>query len=541
MADNSDDREQSSNRESASSSWRMNVLDRDVPGETSRNNGDSPDDPDNSDEEIPAGMQCAVCLRKYNTLGRRPKILTHCGHTFCRQCLETENSLGSFKCPTCRQRNDLFRLLPTNYAVMSLLEMNLAKGAKEQKEKKETEKSNESSDLPSRYVPLSERNRTEAEDAQADRSKRTEPYTQRQEYRRYGSYDLDLHSDTDRSLRGSTRGYQLAATGLSKQRKEDLDFSGRRWADRHSSEYRRYGRYGDLEPRQESYTGVRPRRYEWGSWRNLEHRRYGEYKDELSRDSDEDIAPYTAGRSNRFQFTATERAKLRREGKEGARSLKSWRAGILSSEDSSDDELLGACGGTTRLNRRKVFSSDDDLDLSEDYSFSKGKRRDEAEKERGLRKKSQYKGTKLDDWGKEYRRGEAEAGRTGRNRGNEDKELDEDLLLYAIQLSQKEAEQEDFRSLVSEVSKVTPPRGVRERQREKREEERAEERRKERQREEERRKRERKEERKKEGVEERGNNEGNESGEVWRGSEEEGGKRREKKEGDGRKGKEEGE
>lgn len=36
---------------------------------------------------------------------------------------ETENSLGSFKCPTCRQRNDLFRLLPTNYAVMSLLEM----------------------------------------------------------------------------------------------------------------------------------------------------------------------------------------------------------------------------------------------------------------------------------------------------------------------------------------------------------------------------------------------------------------------------------
>lgn len=120
-----------------------------------------------------------------------------------------------------------------------------------------------------------------------------------------------------------------------------------------------------------------------------QHRRYGEYKDELSRDSDEDIAPYTAGRSNRFQFTATERAKLRREGKEGARSLKSWRAGILSSEDSSDDELLGACGGTTRLNRRKVFSSDDDLDLSEDYSFSKGKRRDEAEKERGLRKKSQ--------------------------------------------------------------------------------------------------------------------------------------------------------
>ncbi|XP_047469227.1 uncharacterized protein LOC125025297 [Penaeus chinensis] len=398
MEENSEDRGQSSNQEAASTSWRRNVL----PGERSRNADESPDDPDNSDEEIPAGIQCAVCLRKYNTLERRPTILTHCGHTFCRKCLETEDSLGFFKCPTCRQQDDRFWRLPTNYAVMSLLEMHLAKGAKKREEKKEADKSNESSDLPSPYVPRPPvRNSALAENTQAERSKRTESYTQRQEYRRYGSYGLDLDSAKDRSLRGE---YLRTATGLPKQRQEGLDgarlrdFSGRLSTDRSRSEYRPCGRYRDfknLEPRQETYAGARLRPDVWSSRRSLEHRRYGEYEDELSKDSNEDIAPYAytrnaTTRSNRFLLTGTERAKLRLEGKGRTPSLTSRRADLLSSEDSSDDGLLGACGGTTRHNRRKGLSSDESLDLSEDLPLSKGKWRKEAEKEGGLRKRFQW-------------------------------------------------------------------------------------------------------------------------------------------------------
>ncbi|ROT71318.1 hypothetical protein C7M84_010368 [Penaeus vannamei] len=446
--------EESADREQSSGSWRTGLM--------SRTDDDSPDDPDNSDGEIPAGLQCAVCLRKYNTKGRRPIILAHCGHTFCRKCLETENRQTVFKCPSCRQSNDMFSRLPTNFAVLSLLEMNLAqkkkeKEAKETEEKKEREekekkdKSAESSDLASSSGPLSERPRTEERDARGS-SSRVLPYTSRQEHRRYDSRGLDFGSDLSR--RGSTRdagesGRSYSSYSLAKKRLEEPNGTRRlstwRRDFRSDTEYRSYGRYGDLETRQLTYGGARPRPYRWSNQPNLQNSReslYGSTRDAAT------------GRSNRFQLTASERAKLRQESKDTARSHRSWRRKSSSSSDSSDDELLGACGGSSR----RRFSSDEDSDLSQDLGFSKGKKKEEA--------KEEAKSTARDEWKDQWRR-DVDALLTRRKVAGAESDADDDLLYYVLWLSQQEAEREEVR--------------------------REEERRRERQREEERRKREREE------------------------------------------------
>nr|XP_027214856.1 RING finger protein 224-like [Penaeus vannamei] len=70
----------------------------------------------------PSGLTCAVCRSTYNAHDRRPLIFSSCGHTFCEECLRTENRKSVFQCPSCRQDRDQFRTLKPNFALLDLLE-----------------------------------------------------------------------------------------------------------------------------------------------------------------------------------------------------------------------------------------------------------------------------------------------------------------------------------------------------------------------------------------------------------------------------------
>nr|XP_027214851.1 RING finger protein 37-like isoform X2 [Penaeus vannamei] len=72
--------------------------------------------------EAPSGLTCAVCRSTYNAHDRRPLIFSSCGHTFCEECLRTENRKSVFQCPSCRQDRDQFRTLKPNFALLDLLE-----------------------------------------------------------------------------------------------------------------------------------------------------------------------------------------------------------------------------------------------------------------------------------------------------------------------------------------------------------------------------------------------------------------------------------
>nr|XP_027214849.1 DNA repair protein RAD5-like [Penaeus vannamei] len=72
--------------------------------------------------EAPSGLTCAVCRSTYNAHDRRPLIFSSCGHTFCEECLRTENRKSVFRCPSCRQDRDQFRTLKPNFALLDLLE-----------------------------------------------------------------------------------------------------------------------------------------------------------------------------------------------------------------------------------------------------------------------------------------------------------------------------------------------------------------------------------------------------------------------------------
>lgn len=72
--------------------------------------------------EAPSGLTCAVCRSTYNAHDRRPLIFSSCGHTFCEECLRTENRKSVFQCPSCRQDRDQFWTLKPNFALLDLLE-----------------------------------------------------------------------------------------------------------------------------------------------------------------------------------------------------------------------------------------------------------------------------------------------------------------------------------------------------------------------------------------------------------------------------------
>ncbi|ROT74850.1 Protein-L-isoaspartate O-methyltransferase [Penaeus vannamei] len=92
-----------------------------------------------SENQAPSGLTCAVCRSTYNAHDRRPLIFSSCGHTFCEECLRTENRKSVFQCPSCRQDRDQFRTLKPNFALLDLLEAVRLDGKKLRLEKEEAE------------------------------------------------------------------------------------------------------------------------------------------------------------------------------------------------------------------------------------------------------------------------------------------------------------------------------------------------------------------------------------------------------------------
>lgn len=46
---------------------------------------------------------CGVCKKRYNLGDRIPRILIHCGHTFCTSCLIKYHHVDHIRCPCCKK------------------------------------------------------------------------------------------------------------------------------------------------------------------------------------------------------------------------------------------------------------------------------------------------------------------------------------------------------------------------------------------------------------------------------------------------------
>mgnify|MGYP003578112572 FL=1 len=78
---------------------------------------------------------CVLCKGEYNFNERIPRILIHCGHTFCSSCLKNFHKNRRIRCPLCLKliKNvDNLDRLPVNHTIFS-------KMAEELKEKSRKE------------------------------------------------------------------------------------------------------------------------------------------------------------------------------------------------------------------------------------------------------------------------------------------------------------------------------------------------------------------------------------------------------------------
>jgi RING-type zinc-finger len=57
----------------------------------------------NGDYESRRMNCCLFCGEKYNVGERIPRILVHCGHTFCTECLSQLHHNFRVRCPACRK------------------------------------------------------------------------------------------------------------------------------------------------------------------------------------------------------------------------------------------------------------------------------------------------------------------------------------------------------------------------------------------------------------------------------------------------------
>lgn len=80
-------------------------------------------------------QSCVLCKEDFNFSERIPRILIHCGHTFCSACLKNFHKNRRVRCPMCLKliKNiDSLERLPVNHTIFS-------KMADEQREKNKKE------------------------------------------------------------------------------------------------------------------------------------------------------------------------------------------------------------------------------------------------------------------------------------------------------------------------------------------------------------------------------------------------------------------
>ena len=67
---------------------------------------------------------CVLCKEDFNINERIPRILIHCGHTFCTSCLKNFHKHRRIRCPMCLKlvKNiDNLDRLPVNHTIFSKL------------------------------------------------------------------------------------------------------------------------------------------------------------------------------------------------------------------------------------------------------------------------------------------------------------------------------------------------------------------------------------------------------------------------------------
>ena len=66
-------------------------------------------------------MDCELCLEEFNHVDHLPKVLAHCGHTFCEKCVLKLWKESYIPCPICRQKVKVYSakdLPQTNYSLL---------------------------------------------------------------------------------------------------------------------------------------------------------------------------------------------------------------------------------------------------------------------------------------------------------------------------------------------------------------------------------------------------------------------------------------
>jgi hypothetical protein len=65
---------------------------------------------------------CVLCKENYNFDNRIPRILIHCGHTFCTECLLNFYNNERIRCPLCLKlvkSLETIERLPVNHTIFT--------------------------------------------------------------------------------------------------------------------------------------------------------------------------------------------------------------------------------------------------------------------------------------------------------------------------------------------------------------------------------------------------------------------------------------
>ena len=70
-------------------------------------------------------MECKICYEIFDNEMFIPKIMSNCGHSFCKICMERiTDGKSTIQCPICREKTRLIRKndrIPVNYALLEVL------------------------------------------------------------------------------------------------------------------------------------------------------------------------------------------------------------------------------------------------------------------------------------------------------------------------------------------------------------------------------------------------------------------------------------